>query len=561
MLSVDAVLVMQRSDIARIVAEPARYADVKLLFVDPGLLDEAAVRGLATHEFRRLDIGPDFQARAATEAMARAQLVDLRLTRVREKLWPGPAMQGWDLGLFFLALQRIAVAQQLGALIERRFPERRIGLLRPETPQQMYFDSFIGTDLLVARDPSRFVVIDSYSEVRWHQNLAYTQVFDAEAIRTLVSSGRIGAVTHVPTCFYDRAWLAEEISLAHPYTIDLPSPIWDVPLHRGAALLRSAEELPADATADAYQAEALRVLEDTLGDLLPQPMALRAQMQAWAARCHWQALNFRALSQALAGSRPHIVVADQDTGSNGPLFSIADMLGAPITVVPHSGHPSMLFPHARRVVAVERAGYGTRPRTVLGQNVAVRAVRFARRVPRRQPARVRTVCLMLNSMQTEGLSYVDAHALAAFYKPLAALCEARDVELILRPKPGAPALSVLAGALAVAPERLVRHVSQPLDELAGITELCIAYGEPTTGVAPFLDGGSLVLQVSAQDWPGDYVVCMPLVQERVIPLLNHDAALDTVASLLADPSLFASTCAAQNAAFEQRCALAHDHLF
>ena len=560
MVNVDAVLVLQRSDVARIAAQPARYEGVRLLFVDPGLLDEAAVRGLQNFEFRRLAVGPDFQARAATLAMARATHLDLLLTQERDRLWPGPALQGWDVGIFFLALQRAAVAQQLGALIERSFPEPRIGLLRPSVPQQMYFDSFMSPDL-VARDAARFAIVDSYAEARWHQPQAYEQIFDAPAIGALMATGRVSAITHVPTCFYDRAWLAEEVSRAHPYTVDLPSPIWDVPLHRGPALLRRLDELPRVASADAYRERAARILEESLGDLLPQPLARQQQIDAWATRCHWQAHNYLALREALAGTRPHFLLSDQDTGSNGPLFSVADALAAPLTVVPHSGYPSTLLPHARRVTAVERAGYGTQPRSVLGQSVAVRPVRHAARSQRREHARVSKVCLLLNSMQTEGLSYVDAYALAAFYKPLAALCEAADVELILRPKPGAPALSVLAGALGVAPDRLVQHVSQPLEQLAQVASLCLAYGEPTTGVAPFLEVGSLVLQVGEQLWPSDYVVCLPLIKDGVIALHDHRAALDTVRGLLADPAHYRACRQAQNDAFDRRCAGAHEHLF
>lgn len=563
---VDAVLVLHKSDLARLAEKPELAQGQRLLFVDPGLLDEAAVRGFRNCDFRRLASDPDFQARAATEAMTLATLVDLRLTEARKALWsapgPKPSLHGWDVGLFFLALQRAAVARQIGAQIEAGFPERRIGVLRTTVSQQMYFDSFISTDL-VAQDPARFAVIDSYDQARWHRADAYDHGLSIAALRTALAGGRVTAVTHVPTCFYDRAWMADEVSRAHAYTLDLASPFWDVPLHRGVGLLRPMAEAPAVhlAAAQAYGERAARVLEESLSQLLPQPLARARQLQAWAQRCHWQAVNALALHEALAGSRPQFLLSDQDAGLNGPLFTVADALGSQITVVPHSGHPSMLLPHARRVVAVERAGYGCQPRSVLGQSVAVRPVRFAQRVSRREHSHISTVCLLLNSMQTEGLSHVDAHALAAFYKPLAALCAEADVELMLRPKPGAPALSVLSSALGVPAARLVQHTTQPLDQLAEATQLCIAYGEPTTGVAPFLDGGSLVLQVGEQRWPIDYTVCLPLVRDGVIALLDHASALQTVQELLLDPLRFRADTRRQSDAFRARCRDAYDHIF
>jgi hypothetical protein len=268
------LLLLQTSDLARLAEAPARAEGRRLLFVDPGLLDEAALRGFKDCQFRRLPQDPDFQARAATEAMTLATLVDLRLTQVRQRLWrdpgPMPALQGWDVGVFFLALQRAAVARQLGVLIESSFPEQRLAVLRPDVPQQMYFDSFLSTDL-VAQDPARFAVIDSYPQARWHRAEAYDTVFDATALRAAMAGGRVSAVTHVPTCFYDRAWLADEVSRSHAYTLDLGSPFWDVPLHRGAACMQPLADVAhhQSAEADDYRVRAQRVLEDTLGHLLP----------------------------------------------------------------------------------------------------------------------------------------------------------------------------------------------------------------------------------------------------------------------------------------------------
>jgi hypothetical protein len=164
-------------------------------------------------------------------------------------------------------------------------------------------------------------------------------------------------------------------------------------------------------------------------------------------------------------------------------------------------------------------------------------------------------------MSTEGLSHVDAHALAEFYKPLAALCRAQGVELVLRPKPGAPALGVLAGALGVPAAELVGAVQTPLERLAEAADLCLAWGEPTTGIAPFLDAGCLVQQVMRERWPVDYVVCMPLVRDGVVPTLEPAQALAAVRRFIAEPEALRRETAAQTAAFDARAAGAHAHLF
>jgi len=557
------LLVLQRSDLAYLSEHAQRFEGTPLLFLDPGLLDEAAVRGLKGLTFRRIESGPDFQARVTAEAITLATLLDLRLTAERQRLWPDEPVQGWDVGLFFLALWRLGVVRQYGTRLASTFAEPRIGLLRPRVPQQAFFDSFLGPDLLLAQDPERFHVVDGYDAVQWARPEACAEVIDGPALRDAMRDRGASLVSHVPTCFYDHTWLLEEVARAHPQSIDLPAPIWDVPLHRGAPVLHLIDSAPPAHLAQArcYADRAVPVLHELLSDLLPLPHSRARQLQAWADRCRWQALNYLALREGLAGCQPAFLLADQDVGLNGPLFSVAAALGSEITVVPHSGYSSMLTPHGRRVTVVDRAGWGTHCRTVLGQAVVMRAVRMRPPLPRRRPQRVTRLCLMLNSMQTEGLSYVDAPALAAFHRSLAALCQSHGIELVLRAKPGAPALSVLSWLLGKPADDLIRHVRQPLPELAADCEMCVAFGEPTTGVAAFLETGSLVLQVCPQHWPTDFMVSLPLIHDGVIALLNPVDGLEHIQRLLADPLAFAEACERQAAAFESRTQFAHDHLF
>jgi hypothetical protein len=89
----------------------------------------------------------------------------------------------------------------------------------------------------------------------------------------------------------------------------------------------------------------------------------------------------------------------------------------------------------------------------------------------------------------------------------------------------------------------------------------VAFGEPTTGVAPFLDAGSLVLQVGPQHWPTDYLVSLPLIHDGVIPMMGLNEGLQQVRALVDDPATFQAACQRQATAFEQRAAQAQDHLF
>jgi hypothetical protein len=303
------------------------------------------------------------------------------------------------------------------------------------------------------------------------------------------------------------------------------------------------------------------VMDEVLGPLLVSQEGREEQLRVWAKRCAWQALNFLALRQGLAGCSPHFLVSDQDLGLNGPLFSVADELGSDITVIPHSGHPSMVLPHGRRVTVVECGGFGTRARTVLGQAVKVQTVsRSHGRAKPRQKDQIVQVCLMLNAMHTEGLSYVDVGSLARFYKQLESMCRSAGVTLVLRLKPSSPALPLLASLLRCNPDQLAEDARRPLEQLALSSELCIAFGEPTTGVAPFLEAGSLVLQIAPQAWPVDYLTNLPLIHDGVISMLSIEDGLRQLKQLMLEPNLFQKAREDQNAAFSSRLGQARHHL-
>lgn len=558
----DALLVLQRSDVTHIVAERERFDGIKLIFTDAGMLDDAVQLGLKSFEFRRLDLDRDLQARITTEALNRATAVDLALSRLRQRHFGAGVFDGWDVGLLMLGLQKLVLARHVGAWAERAFAGQRLAVLRPRQVQQFYFDACLGPDL-IAQDPARWVLADAYDVTRHYRADALDRAIDGEALRALVIERQPSAITHVPTCFYDRAWLADELGRAHPRSIDLPSAYWDVPLRRGSEqLLAPRSALPAaDAACAAYAQAARRELAALFGDLLPVQASREAQLDFWAARCEWQAANFIALRDALAGTRPLFLVADQDTGLNGPLFSVADALGSEITVVPHSGQPSMVLPHARNVTAIQRAGFDAAVRTVLSQRVPSRSLHWGPQAQRRTPEKLRTVCLLLNSLSTEGLSYVDLLGLAAFFKPLARLCESRGVELIVRAKPGAPALSVLSGAFGVPGHSLLQGIQQPLDALVARTDLCIGVGEPTTAVTHFLNAGAYTVQIDEQDWPTDFVICSSLVQSGLTPTWRYGEALGRVQRLIDDETQFRDAQAEQMRGYGALLAKAGTELF
>jgi hypothetical protein len=550
----DAFLYLQRSDVEHHALTRPDLGDMPRIFVDPGLLDDAIRLGLdPTHfSYRPLALDPQLHARVHQEALTRAAAIDQRLTGERIKLFgtAGP-LQGWDQETMRLFLVRVLLARYLGEACDRTLREAAIGLARPSNPQLLYFDSFIATDVFASAS-DRFRVVETYGDAAsWDPDHA-AHCFDLERIAALAADGAAQAVTHVPTCYRNQAEFAAAITARFERSIDLPSPFWDIPVRRTEPLHQRIDALPAWRNvekAHIYKEIAGGVFDQYLADLIPSRQSLHRQSDTLASRCMVQALDYQGLLDGLRGTRPHFVVADHDTGSNGPLFSVAARLGSPITVLPHSSYPASAIPHAAAVRVLERDGFRTPVRTVWGEGVPVVGVQLG--APRAPIGRERaaTVCLLLNGLHGQGLSYIDLDGLARFHRDLDRLCRAQGATLIVRLKPNAPALFVAAMAFGVPAASLQATLAVPIEELAARTDLCIGYGEPTTGAIDFLYRGGLVLQVNEQRWPASYLCSPPFANDGTVPTHPGTDALAEIARLLADPACFAAHRRAQQARF------------
>jgi hypothetical protein len=562
--AVDALLVLQRSDVAHLAAHRERFEGLTLLCTDPGILETVLQAGFGRYELRRLNPGRDMPARVYTETVACATMIDLLLTREREHLFGPGAFEGWDRGTLFQPLHVMLTAQALRPVIERDFPEARIGLLRPDNLLLYNFDSALQAEI-VGADARRWAFVDRYEAGRFWNPLHLSACFDFDAIAAIAAREPVQALTHLGSCFYDVKAFTGAVSEAFANNIDLPAVYCDVPVRRsGPMLLKDLATLPAqriDARCHDYREHARRVFTEQLADLIPSRGLLQAQADLLARRCFLQSVNYLGLKQALAGQRPHFVIADHDNGHLGPLFSLAEDLGSPITVLPHSGYTNSALPHAHRVTAIERDGYGARVCTLLGQAVPTRAVRFRATAPAQPRPAMKRLTILVNTMYSDGQYHIDLFGLMALFKGLQALCQRHGAELAVRLKPSTPAISVVAGALGAPAEYFLRSTQASIDEIARDTDLCLAWGELTTGSINFLDAASLVLHVSEEDWPTQLAPQAPFLHERLVRSLHVDQALALVARLFEQPAEYTRLQQTQAARYAQRRADAHDTFF
>jgi hypothetical protein len=549
----DAFLFLQRSDIAHYVASRPAFGDIPHLFIDPGLIEEAVKAGIDPKRFsyRPLKVGAHFQAGVGAQARARASLLDQALTRLRLRLFGPGIFQGWDEGTSWLFFERALVAQRLGELCDEQLPERRIGLFRPSATQRYYFDSFLSTDLFIGHS-ERWRIVDHYDRVGPAVGDSTGEIYDFTRIAAMARAGQAEAITHIPTCYANHARFQHEITRHHASNIDLPSPMWDLPVRRTTPMSVRLEHLPQEqipASARLYRDEARATIEQHLAPLVPARGPLQRQAASLADQCLVQAINHHGLLDALRGTCPHFILSDHDTGSHGPLFSVAAALDAPITVLPHSSHPVFALPHGRRVHAVRRIGFGTLVRTVLGEPVRTTDVDLGRAPQPLQRHAARTVCLLVNALHGQGLSYIDLAGLTAFYRALAELCAQVGARLIVRLKPNAAGVMMVSSAFDLPAAALEEVLRWPLDRVAEASDICINYGEATTGGIEFLYSASYLLCASEQHWPSHHVVSPGFVSNGLVESLDGQQALAEVGALLASPTAYTERLQAQQHRF------------
>jgi hypothetical protein len=115
-----------------------------------------------------------------------------------------------------------------------------------------------------------------------------------------------------------------------------------------------------------------------------------------------------------------------------------------------------------------------------------------------------TVCLLLNSLYSTGMSYVDLFEIRAVYIAMSAYCIKNDLELFVRPKPGGAAPVVLAHSLDLPIDLVNSWTVMPIAEVVARTDICVCYGEETSALSLFEDSDVSIVCHWSQCYPSHY---------------------------------------------------------
>jgi hypothetical protein len=160
--------------------------------------------------------------------------------------------------------------------------------------------------------------------------------------------------------------------------------------------------------------------------------------------------------------------------------------------------------------------------------------------------------MLVNGMVSNGLFHIDFLGTVRFHQELARLCVSRGARLILRLKPTAPGLHLFAAATGVPADALARGTRPTLEAVAAETDLCVSFGQPTTGTISFLAAGAYLMHAAAMAWSTDPAFSPAYFSDGTVPCTTPDDALARIEALLASPDAFAACAARQYAAFGAR---------
>ena len=114
------------------------------------------------------------------------------------------------------------------------------------------------------------------------------------------------------------------------------------------------------------------------------------------------------------------------------------------------------------------------------------------------------VCLLLNTLYSTGLSYVDIFEIREVFHALKSSCDALGWELFVRPKPSGSAPNVLANSLGLPLADVLAWTAKPMADVVAATDICVNYGEVTTALSLFHAVGAKLICHWGQRYPDNF---------------------------------------------------------
>jgi protein O-GlcNAc transferase len=508
------IYLAQLSDVYYLAENAHLVSEATLICTDPYIMEIAQSKKLKNLQLKRLSVDQDFQQRIVTETYARSIVLDGKLERIRREMLDSNPHPGWDAQLYGMFLSKVLTFRELAPSIDKMLQAiGHCGVFSPTFAQHLYFDSRTAISVLAGR--SDFLTISGYYEnsPNWRSDVN-DWTFNFGAIRNRLKDGKLNAIINIPTCFHQKDYFSTLIINKYKNFSDLPSLMWDVPVKRTAddLLVNWKTQIGSDIKAkiEEYTRSVRAVWTDELEDIIHDKYDLSVQVEYFVDRCAMQAATYLCAREVITKDLD-FVISDHDLGYMGPLFSAARLKQCDITVLPHSSvtGPLSFIPHGERLTLVQAYVRKNRITSILGDEIFVAqdtAIQQSLKLNRSRVDMSRKVriCLLLNTLYSTGLSYVDIFEIRSLYRALKEYCDSKNHDLFVRPKPSGAATTVLATTLEISLETVLDWTRLSMGEVVDRTDVCICFGEETTALYAFHEAGVNTILYWNQRYPHNY---------------------------------------------------------
>lgn len=552
------ITVTHRLDLPAAAALQNQLEGAELLLFDPQLFDQARSLGLGNARLART-VGPGFMSEVFRRARSDMAAHQARLDAVLAELLPEAEGCQWGYFNAFYALLNLRGYAALGRCLAEDAPAGAVvHLLGAAAPYRYGQPSGAACMAMAAALQGAGVQHRSYL-----YDVGQLPGPELPDWRPLEQRPAARRWAHLPTCFYDKDYLAAQILAAQGDCLQVPAQFYDVELSGIERLpLRPLDEVRA-ALGPAHQqqceelaARVRPVVLQLLASELRNEAFIQLQAQALVEALLLQFTLFHDVEQRVQALPGQLLLSNHDSGLLGGLLSLARRHRLPVLMLPHAKFQNIPLPKlGGQMQCLHHPVQGADCRDTDDRRVPGALLRFGERhqpVPAQAPAQpLRTLGVLLSGLSHNGLSTADIRAYLDGLRQLQDWGRRRGVEVLLRYKPTEGFPLLLQESLGVTPESLQRGVAQPLVAFVQGCDACLGYDIPTSAaIEPLMHAVPMLhCQLRALVWEEK-----ALLDRELVPSLPLGECLDELDAWWRDPALQWDFQRRQHARLAQRLA-------
>ncbi|MFG6413881.1 hypothetical protein ACG02S_08235 [Roseateles sp. DC23W] len=535
------ISVTHRLDLPAAATLLSQLEGAEVLLFDPQLFDQARALGLGGVRLAR-GVGPSFMSEVFRRARSDMAVYQSRLDAALAELLPEAAGCHWGYFNTFYALLNLRGYAAIGrCLVEDAPAGAVVHLLGAAAPYRYGQPSAAACMAMAAALQGGGVPHRSY-------------LYDAGPLpepelpdwRPLGQRAGARRWAHLPTCFYDKDYLAAQILAAPGECLQVPAQFYDVELSGIERLpLRTLTEVRAalgpvhQQQCEALAASVRPVARQLLEGELRNEGFLQLQVQALVDALLLQFTLFHDIEQQGLALPEQLLLSNHDSGLHGGLLSLSRRHRLQVLMLPHAKFQNIPLPKlGGQMQCLHHPVQGADCRDTDDCRVPGALLRFGERhqpVPESAPAQpLGTLGVLLSGLSHNGLSTADIHAYLDGLRQLLAWGRRRGVEVLLRYKPTEGFPLLLQESLGVTPESLRRGVAQPLVAFVQGCDACLGYDIPTSAaIEPLMHAVPMLhCQLRSLVWEEK-----ALMDREVVPSLPLGECIDELDAWWRDPVL------------------------